>query len=155
MPCEVTYDELAAFSTGDLSQARADDIRRHVEQCPACMRRLDALRKTDRALGALPPMEPSATAILRARRALSETQHPQSEPEVMTLEDVARFLRLSLDELSDLVEELPAFELGGQIRVRRARLVEWIEQRERRYGRGTAHSRIARVVRGTVVKGVA
>jgi hypothetical protein len=155
MRCDLTYDELAAFSAGDLSEAQADGIRRHVEGCPDCVQRLGELHRTEQALRALPHMEPSATALLRAKRALSETQRQKAEREILTLEDVTQFLRISLDELSEIVEELPAFELGGQIRVRRARLIEWIQQREGQYSRQIAHGRIAQIVPRASVKGVA
>jgi hypothetical protein len=62
----------------------------------------------------------------------------------MTLDEVAEFLRISLDELEEVVTELPAFEVAGQLRVRRARLLEWVEARERAYRRSSAQSEVAR-----------
>ena len=47
----------------------------------------------------------------------------------------ADFLRITRDQLGEIVEELPAFELAGQIRIRRQRLIEWVQQRERDYSR--------------------
>ena len=49
----------------------------------------------------------------------------------------------------------PAFELAGQIRVRRAKLVEWIERRERDFTRQSAASWAARATAGAFGKGVA
>ena len=66
----------------------------------------------------------------------------------MTLNEAAGFLRISVDDLEDVVTDLPAFEVGGKIRVRRAALLEWIEQRERAYARGRAESQVARLVAG-------
>ena len=73
----------------------------------------------------------------------------------MTLEEVAEFLRISGDELGEIVEELPAFELGGRIRVRRAKLLEWIQQRERDYSRDIASSWAARASSDEFQKGIA
>lgn len=86
-------------------------------------------------LHALVTDEPPAMAAARVRAcALRELE--QSEPrEVMTLPEVAEFLRISESELADVMGDLPAFEIGGRIRVRRTALVEWIKTRERRYRR--------------------
>ena len=53
-------------------------------------------------------------------------------PEIMTPAEVAAFLRIPLDDLEEVFDELPSFEFAGHVRVRRERLLEWIEQRERR-----------------------
>ena len=62
----------------------------------------------------------------------------------MTLDEVAAFLRIDPSDLGEVAEELPAFELGGQVRVRRERLIEWIQQRERAYTRQAGESWAAR-----------
>ena len=66
----------------------------------------------------------------------------------MTLAEVAEFLRVSPDALAEVMEELPAFEVGGQVRVRRARLVEWVAERERNYARSRAESEVAHALAG-------
>jgi len=155
MASDVSYEALAEFAAGDMAADRARAIEEHLPQCERCRRRLEALRKADALVQALPRMEPSARASLNVRRAVSKEIRGGDAPEIMTLDEVARFLRISPDALEEIAEELPAFELGGQIRVRRARLVEWVEERERRHVRSNAESQAARVVRGIFVKGVA
>ena len=71
----------------------------------------------------------------------------------MTLDEVAAFLRLSDAQLDEVVEELPAFELGGQLRVRRQRLIEWLQQRERDYARQAAGSWAAQALSDEFDKG--
>ena len=78
--------------------------------------------------------------LLAARRAIAAATRPAEPAEIMTLEEAAELLRLTPGQLDRIVGELPAFELGGQIRFRRVRLIEWIEQRERDYGRQAAGS---------------
>ena len=90
------------------------------------------------------PVYHFARAVLAARRAVSRVLRRPHTPEVMTLDEVAAFLRVGPDELAEVVELLPAFELAGRIRVRRARLIEWIEQRERDYTRQATGSWAAR-----------
>ena len=129
MSCDVLYEDLAALASGDLDEADRARLEQHVSQCPRCRRRLAALQKADAALQALPPVRPTASAVLVARRAVSEHTRGTRAPEIMTLAEVAEFLRVTPEQLGEVVEELPAFELGGQIRVRRTRLVEWIQHR--------------------------
>ncbi len=144
MDCDVTYEELAALLSGDLGEARQAELRRHADGCPRCRDRLDALRRSDAALAGVPRVTPPGRVLLAARRALADVTRGASAPEVMTLAEVVAFLRLTPHQLGQVVDELPAFELAGQIRVRRERLVEWIQQRERDYTRSNAQSDVAR-----------
>jgi len=146
MACGVTYEELARLSAGDLEAARAREVKEHVAGCDTCRRRLDALARADAALAALPRVEPPAEALLAARRLLSREVRGGGGQEIMTLEEAAAFLRISLDELAEIVLVLPAFELAGQLRIRRSRLIEWVEARERAFSRSRAQSEVARAL---------
>ena len=140
MNCDVIYEELAAFAAGEVDAERQAEIRRHVAACDRCRRRLAALERADAALGRMRPARPPAEAVLAARRALADAIRPVRAPEIMTLDEVAELLRVTPEQLGEVVEELPAFELAGQVRVRRQRLIEWIGQRERDYTRQAAAS---------------
>ena len=140
MSCDVTYEELAALAAGELPAAREAEVLAHLGDCERCRRRVNALQQADGVLATLRPARPPAEAVLAARRALADVLRRRQAPEIMTLEEVAEFLRLTLDQLADVAEELPAFELAGQVRVRRARLIEWIERREGDYSRQRAGS---------------
>lgn len=146
MSCTVTAEEIARLAAQDLDEARAQEVQAHAASCPECCERLAALRRLDVALGALPRLEPPASAILKARRALAAELRAPAAPEILTLEESAAFLRISLDELEEIVLDLPAFELAGQLRIRRARLIEWVEARERAFTRNRAQSEIARIL---------
>ena len=149
MDCDVPYEQLARFVAGELGSEELRGMARHVASCESCGRRVEALRNVDAALRAVPRMEPPPSALLHTRRLLSQEVRGVEEPEVMTLDDVAEFLRISLDELEEVVLELPAFELAGQLRVRRSKLVEWIEARERSYARSRAQTEMARILSGS------
>ena len=155
MTCEVTSEDLAALTAGDLDQARAAQVRAYAETCPHCRRRLTALAAADAALAAVRPLEVPAGALLETRRVLSESVRGAGLAEIMTLEEVAAFLRIKPVELGEVIEELPAFELAGQVRVRRARLIEWVEQRERDFRRQKNESWVARSNVLGIGKGVA
>ena len=151
MPCEVTNEELSRFAASELAPNEAAAVEDHLRSCEGCRRRLRALRALDIALSELPRLEPSAEALLHTRRALSaEVRAVPPPPELMTLGDVADTLRISLDELEEIVLDLPAFELAGQLRVRRGKLVEWIEARERAWARSSAQSEAARLLSNAI-----
>jgi hypothetical protein len=145
MSCDVAYDELAAYTAGETDGERALWLDAHAAECADCRSRLDALRRSDAALALLRPVEPSQAAVLATRRLLADEIREKRVPEILTLEEVAEFLRIRPEELEEIVEELPAFELAGRIRVRREKLVEWVEEREKRYLGDKIESQVARI----------
>ncbi len=152
MNCNVTYEELAALAAGDLDADRAAAVGDHIPGCERCTRRMAALGQADEALGALRPARPAASAILAARRAVAEEIRPSVDP-IMSLAEVATFLRIGEDDMGEILDELPAFELAGRIRIRRSRLIEWIAQRERDFARQRAASWAARASGRELEKG--
>ena len=144
MTCDVSYEQLSALAAGDLSDAALDQ---HVAACDNCRRRLAALRDADAVVRSLPCAEPSSGGLLSVRRALSaEVRAHTAVPDILTLDEVAAFLRVTPDELHDVAADLPAFELAGRIRVRRSQLLTWVERREKDYMRHSIASRAARAV---------
>ena len=141
MKCSVTYEELAAFAA---QEPGSDDLGRHVHACGECRKRLAALRDVDGALQRIVKEGPPARGVLNTWRAVLEESRGGRCDEVMTLDDVATFLKLSLDDLEDVASDLPTFEVAGRVRLRRAKLMEWIEDRERRHRRSIAASETAR-----------
>ena len=146
MDCDLTYEELSRFAAGELDPERAREVELHAAGCEACQRRLAALSSVAAALRGLPRLEPPASTVINTRRVLSQQVRGVHAPELMTLDEVAEFLRISLDELEEIVLELPAFELAGQLRVRRSKLTEWIECRERSWAASSAQSEVARIL---------
>jgi len=149
----MSHETLAQFAAGDMDAAEISDVEAHIAQCPECRRRLEAVRKTDAALCLLKRAEPSAQALLATRRLISDEIRIPQPSEIMTLDDVAEFLRIGPAGMEEIAEELPAFALAGEIRIRRAKLLEWIEHRERQYLRQTIESRTARISRTAFQKG--
>jgi len=155
MSCDVEYEELAAFADADLDPARLAEIRRHLSSCQACRRRLELLKSADAGLAAAKKAHPPVEAVLAARRVVEQVIRPVREAEIMTLEETAEFLRITPEQLGEMIEALPAFELAGQVRVRRQRLIEWIQQRERDFTRQANESWVARARVVSPGKGVA
>ena len=149
----MTYEELAGFVSGDVEESRVRIIEAHVSECQACRRRLEVLSQVDSSLNQLHRSEPPASALLKARRILSAELRASETPEIMTLDDIARFLRVDDDALGEIVEDLPAFEIAGEIRVRRAKLIKWVEQRELAYMKSTTQSGVSRILSRVLAQG--
>ena len=133
----------------NLKRGQQEGVERHAAACGTCRQRLASLGRLDAALGQLGRIEPPSPTVLHVRRAILAELRGGQAPELMTLDEVAGFLRISLDELEEIVLELPAFELAGQLRVRRSRLLEWTEAREHAWTRCSAQSEVARILAHT------
>ncbi|NLX06142.1 MAG: helix-turn-helix domain-containing protein [Phycisphaerae bacterium] len=144
MECNIDYETLAAYVAGDLDEQRVAALDAHVLDCRECSRRLRALERSDRALAELARTEPDSQTVLKVRRALANELRPTQRSAVMTLDQVAEFLQISRTELEPLIDELPAFDLGGLVRVRREKLLAWIDERERRFLRSRLHNDMAK-----------
>ncbi len=99
-------------------------------------------RNVDRLLQRLNRAEPPAGGLLEVRRRLNAVTRPQHKGDIMTLEEAGEMLRLKPAELEQIVPELPAFELAGRILIRRQRLLEWIENREKAFAGASIQSAV-------------
>ena len=144
----LSSEELSALALGELTGERQTVAEDHVVDCAECRERFGALRALEAALGALPGFEPPAAAVLETRRAVNAAVRGAAEPEVLTLPEVAGILRVDMAQLRYVMDDLPVFELAGQIRVRRSKLIEWIEEREGAYERRRIESQVAGILAG-------
>lgn len=131
MNCPLADDILLADADGDLGAGDAASVRRHVDECASCHRRLAQLRRSDALLREAAQVDVPAGLLRRVRGAVADDTGLGKASDVMTLEETSAFLRLSLADMDELVDQLPVFELAGRLRIRRSRLLEWIAQRER------------------------
>lgn len=136
MDCSTCEELLSRFEKGELDTEETKAVEGHLASCADCRHVLDEYRSLSNlsATDSGPLLEAD-----RAQRALSAILDElaihttvDALPEVMTIEEVAAFLRVEPDDLDVELDTLPAFEIGGRLRVRRSRLLEWIEERERK-----------------------
>jgi len=151
---EIPCEDLAAYLDADLDVDRRRELDGHLAACQACQERLATLRRADTGLRMLGRAAVPAQAVLRAYQAVSAELAPPPPAEVLMLEQAAAMLQVTPRELAEVMDELPLFEIAGQLRIRRARLLEWVQQRERNYSRQRSESWAARAAAG-VGKGVA
>ncbi len=57
---------------------------------------------------------------------------PTLESAVMTLDELARYLRLSAEEILDIIDQLPRFQIGYEYRFKRESIDLWIRSLEQR-----------------------
>ena len=138
MDCQEARNRLSEFDAGDLSEDLAAEVRRHVEECRECAALLDAVRRVTDLAVALPDEEPRRTLSLRVLAEVDAMTGPDlaDAPEIMTPEQLARFLRVPRAKIEDVMDTLPGFEIAGEVRFRKTRVLEWIEGREMTRGPG-------------------
>jgi len=126
----VTLDD---YFDGELGTDESRRFEEHLEICRDCKRRLDELSLLRNSMGRELSGELGNDADLRIRRKIRESEEKTvTSPEIMDLEDVARLLRIPVHDAIDLLDQLPSFEVGGRLRFRRNRIMEWIEHAERK-----------------------
>ena len=104
-------DRLMAWREGDQTTPEAPGTAQHVAACDRCQARLARIEKIDRALGSEANQLVAAGVLHRVRRAVAEEMGQGTSTEVMTLNEAAAFLRLSPDDMDEVVPELPVFEI--------------------------------------------
>ncbi len=57
---------------------------------------------------------------------------PTLESAVMTVDELARYLRLSTDQILDIIDQLPRFQIGYEYRFKRESIDLWIRSLEQR-----------------------
>lgn len=73
--------------------------------------------------------------LSRRVRELEESQMalpPTLESEIMTVDELARYLRLSTDQVFEIIDQLPRFQIGYEYRFKRDSIDQWIRSLEQR-----------------------
>jgi anti-sigma factor RsiW len=77
MDCSRIREELVAYLDGELGGSRAADVRKHIEQCPACKLRSQQLAAVGAALDEVGEIEPAKDFTVRVmQKALSAPALP-------------------------------------------------------------------------------
>jgi excisionase family DNA binding protein len=78
------------------------------------------------------------SAVIGLSRRVQELEQSQPvlppilESEIMTVDELARYLRLSADQIHDIIDQLPRFHIGYEYRFRRESIDQWIRSLEQR-----------------------
>jgi len=93
------------------------------------------------------------SGILKMQQAITEElrQIENAPPKpIMTLTEVADYLRIDAEMIENYLGEIPCFELGGKILFRKDSVDEWIKDQEKNYLSEITESRIQNVIKFTV-----
>ena len=133
MNCEQCQELLSEFEAGELTEEQAANVHKHVEQCNECSELLKAIEVSTELVCELADEEPSRAMSLRVLGKVDEMLAPDltDAPDILTPELLAKFLGISLEQLEDDIHLIPGFEIAGNLRFRKERVIEWIEERER------------------------
>jgi excisionase family DNA binding protein len=116
-----------------LPEETAREARAHAQGCAACRSDLQSLQRLLAALEGAAADELPRAARTRVMGALLAAA--QGAPEIMTLPEVAAYLRVSEATVRSALDRIPHFDVGGELRFRRAGLDRWIEREEQQPAR--------------------
>jgi hypothetical protein len=147
---------ISLFEAGDLDPELAEKVAQQVENSPSARKLLASFCRLSELCGMKPEEEPVLPEVVSERvleelqahldreglgcveeggrgqrgSTLDEKETPEVLPEVLTVAEVARYLRVTREELNGELEGMPFFEFAGGLRMRRESLLSWIEDRE-------------------------
>jgi anti-sigma factor RsiW len=127
-----------AHLDGELDEAATAQLRAHASRCAQCAEELRASERLRALLCRSAAEEPTQATLGRVRAVLAaaaeaEAARTRSDPPaIMTLGEVATYLRVSATEARRLAHQIPHFLVAGRLRFRRQMVERWIETQEQR-----------------------
>lgn len=144
---EELYADLSRLLAGELTAEEAEKVRALLEKDEEARAVLATMRRIAESAGRMPCPPPAAVATMRTKAAVREAigvGKPKAFGPVLTLDEVAEYLKVERAMVEEMLDELPAFEFGGKVRLRLDSLEAWIRGRERQYSSGIEAERAAR-----------
>lgn len=115
---------------GEASTAERQRIESHINACRACRNTMAKLRQTVKMLKNCPDIPATQPDVpFDQPDILPKTDYPDDDA-LMTPDDLARFLRVPLQAIFDLLHDIPYINLGGRLRFRRESVQRWLKMRE-------------------------
>jgi len=155
MTCEIRLEQLSALMAGDLDAAEAQSLRQHIGQCPVCAAAVERLQEIDKKVRAAADRSVPLEIIQRTRQVIHAAVRQPPLPEILTLDEVGQYVRLTPSQLGQMLEHLPSFTVAGEVRIRRDRLTQWIKDQEQQAVRDRVRSQAARSIRMAFEQGIA
>ena len=156
MECNNVREELVAYIDDELSSMGKHTIEAHLADCKECAAEHDKLKATIESTHKAETLQPAQnwwetlqerlyapdSDLVSAIHALRESimrleSHVDGGlvrfapvKEIMTLEEVAAYLQIEPDVVWKLLNEIPHFEVGGELRFKKSSVDEWIRMKE-------------------------
>jgi len=146
LDCTYVQELLSAFEKKELEQDLYEEVCQHVDTCNDCSlllekyRTLSQLTLSFQNVDSQPSFsseemfrEPPQEMLKEIRLNIEKEEALATvDNEVLTFREVAAFLRISEDDLEKDVSNLPFFEIGGRLRIRRSCLLQWVQEQEKK-----------------------
>ena len=159
MKCKDVQMELVAYLDEELSTMWQKAIKAHLAECADCAQEAGEIRgvtQITQNFAGITPKEnwwtnlqaklesEKTTDVATEMRHLRNTLHDLSERlersdvnsvlmnEIMTMEEVAEYLRVDVDTVWNMMDELPHFQIGYELRFKKSSIDEWIHAKENR-----------------------
>ncbi len=153
MDCKNFLEIVSEFENGELPEKLHEEAEKHMSGCPKCKDELKNFKKVISLCRDSMDAKLSLSRTLKMSssisRLLSEGREPAFSP-VLTMHDLSNYLRVSGDVIETYLNEIPCFELGGQILFRKEKVDEWIREREQKFGFELLNSQIRAELRENV-----
>ncbi len=114
--CDVTYQELAAFASGEAEALRRGQLSDHLSTCNRCRERLALLSRADALLRTMPPVPPPAETVQTAALWVGIARLPDRQRQAihhcafdkMSYEEIAHALGVPVEKAVSLVHRARA-----------------------------------------------
>jgi hypothetical protein len=113
---------LSALIDRELSAEELEQVQMHLQECTSCCQECAQLCCVD-----------AATKQACCPEVPADLWERIHEADVLTPEEAAFYLRVSVSELMTSLDALPHFQIGKQVRFWRHGLREWMQKQEARY----------------------
>jgi len=160
MTCENVRDHIVAFLDGEVPPDVHAEVSEHLAVCPQCREEADSLRAASQLVRSLAPIQPSETwdlslqrklmahrcqeltdELIRVRRIADELSarlaaleqaemDARAEHDLMTVEELAAYLRITPQKVYQMLDDLPHIDLNYEVRFRRSSVDQWLKLRE-------------------------
>ncbi len=156
MKCTDVREEIVAYIDGELSSMGVRAIEAHLAGCKECTAERDKLKATIKSTHKVETLQPAqnwwealqkrlyapdsdlVSEIHALRESIARLEsRVDGRPvrlapvkEIMTLEEVAAYLQIEPDVIWKLLNEIPHFEVGAELRFKKNSVDEWIRIKE-------------------------
>jgi hypothetical protein len=139
-PC-LTEEHLLDLFYGEMPESEMGKAQEHIAACSGCAAAWKKFRAFAGGLE-LPVVDGGKRATDEAIRFLGLDGEPESPKtpvaaEILTIEEVADFLRVRTEQVRSMLHVMPHFVFAGEIRLRRSSLEKFLEELEDREKRNS------------------
>lgn len=153
MDCNDFLKIISEFEKSELSGELREEAIKHTDGCPNCKNELRKFKKIMSLTKDSMDAKLSLSATLKMSSSISKLIDEGKEPvfgPILNINDLSNYLRVREDIIETYLNEIPCFELGGQILFRKEKVDEWVGKREQKFAFELLGSEIERDFREDV-----